>query len=85
MSAYEIPYDIFNLGYGSKTKLTELIQSIALYCEKEAITNFIPLFGEEIIRTNADITKAQEILNFNPKIEIEEGIRRFVEWYKSFY
>ena len=39
----------------------------------------------DVTKTSADISKAKKLLNFDPKVNIEDGLQRSVEWYKSFY
>ena len=85
MDSFEKPYEIFNLGCGNTRKLIDFIKFIELYCDKDANINFMPMQPGDVLKTSADITKAKKLLKFDPKIGIEDGLRRFVEWYKSFY
>jgi UDP-glucuronate 4-epimerase len=39
----------------------------------------------DVKETSADISKAKKLLGFEPKVDVEEGVKRFVEWYKDFY
>ena len=84
MNAYEKPYEIFNLGCGNTRKLIDFVKFIELYCEKEADINYMPLQPGEVLKTSADISKAKRLLNFNPKIGIEDGVLRFIEWFKGY-
>ena len=75
-------YDIFNLGESRTIELNELISLL----EKELDTNAIidrqlPQPGD-VPQTYADISKARASLHYNPKTQIEEGLRRFVEWFR---
>ncbi|MCD6471077.1 GDP-mannose 4,6-dehydratase, partial [bacterium] len=47
--------------------------------------NFLPLQPGDVLETYADITKAKKILGWEPKTEIEEGVKKFVEWYRKYY
>lgn len=85
MSSYKTPYEIFNLGCGNTRRLIDFVKIIEKYCSKEAKINFMPLQKGDVLKTSADISKAQKLLNFNPKINIEEGLFNFVEWYRNFY
>jgi len=85
LSSYEIPHEIFNLGCGNTRKLIDFVKFIELYCDKEADINPMPLQAGDVLKTSADISKAKRLLNFNPKINIEDGLQRFVQWFKTFY
>jgi UDP-glucuronate 4-epimerase len=76
-------FEIYNLGESRTTSLKELIRMIEGCLGKKAkILAMEPQPGDVSI-TYADITKAKRLLNYQPKIEMEEGIKRFVEWYKN--
>ena len=76
-------FEIYNLGESRTTSLKELIRMIEEYLGKKAkILAMEPQPGDVSI-TYADITKAKRLLNYQPKIEMGEGIKRFVEWYKE--
>jgi len=76
-------FEIYNLGESRTTSLKELIRIIEGCLGKKAkILAMEPQPGDVSI-TYADITKAKRLLNYQPKIEMEEGIKRFVEWYKN--
>ena len=76
-------FEIYNLGESRTTSLKELIRMIEECLGKKAkILSMEPQPGDVSI-TYADITKAKRLLNYQPKIEMEEGIKRFVEWYKE--
>ncbi len=76
-------FEIYNLGESRTTSLKELIRMIEECLGKKAkILAMEPQPGDVSI-TYADITKAKRLLNYQPKIEMEEGIKRFVEWYKN--
>ena len=50
---------------------------------KKAIKNMMPIQPGDVPLTYADTFKAKWILGYNPKVSIEEGIKKFVEWYKT--
>jgi len=76
-------FDLYNLGESQATSLKELIHLIEKALGKEArIERLEPQPGDVSI-TYADITKAKRLLGYQPKVKIEEGIKRFVEWYKG--
>lgn len=79
---YEGPhFDIFNLGENQTTTLSELISAIESALGKKAIIECLPEQQGDMPLTAADITKARELLGYNPQTKIREGIPKFVEWY----
>lgn len=78
-------YEIFNLGNNKPVKLTYFIECIENVLGKKAEKKMMPMQPGDVPKTYADIKKAKTMLSFNPKIDIKEGIKRFVEWYKQYY
>jgi len=77
-------YEIFNLGNNKPVELEYFIKIIENNLGKAANKNYLPLQTGDVVGTWADIQKAKNILSYNPKISIEEGIKRFVDWYKQY-
>ena len=75
-------YEIFNLGESRTTSLQELIELIARHVGKTPIIDVKPLQPGDVDITYANIEKARRMLGYNPKIDMDEGIRRFVAWYR---
>lgn len=46
--------------------------------------NYLPMQPGDVLETWANIDKAKRLLNYNPKINIEEGLARFVDWFKNY-
>jgi UDP-glucuronate 4-epimerase len=80
---YHTGYDVYNLGESQTTSLKELIQLIEGALEKKAIVDPLPPQPGDVSITYADITKAEQKLGYRPKVKVEEGIKRFVEWYQA--
>lgn len=74
-------YQIFNLGSSRAVELKYLISLIEKGLDKEARIKRLPEQPGDMPITCADITKSKEFLGYNPKVNIEEGIERFVDWY----
>lgn len=79
------PYEIFNLGNDRQIGLSYFIECIEKNLGIKAKKNYLPLQEGDLVNVQIDILKAKKMLNFQPKIEAEEGIRKFVEWYKNYY
>jgi UDP-glucuronate 4-epimerase len=81
---YEGPnFDIFNLGENQTTTLSELIAEIEKALGKKALIERHPEQPGDMPLTAADISKARELLGYDPRTKIPEGIPKFVEWYLS--
>ncbi len=76
-------YEIFNLGNSRPVKLLDLIRLLEDTTGKNAVIEFTDFKEGDVEMTFADILKADKMLKYNPKITIEEGLSRFVEWYKN--
>ncbi len=77
------PYEIFNLGEHHTTSLRELIDLIAKHVGKPAKIEPQPNQPGDVEITFADIDHARERLGYTPVFTMDEGIRRFVEWFRS--
>jgi UDP-glucuronate 4-epimerase len=74
-------FQVFNLGDGRDISLGYLLELIEETLGKKAKIRYCPPPPGEVSITLADISKAQSILNYKPKVSIEEGIPLFVRWY----
>ncbi|AEH45085.1 NAD-dependent epimerase/dehydratase [Thermodesulfatator indicus DSM 15286] len=79
----DFDYEIFNLGESQVTDLLTLIRLIEENLGKPAKIKFLPFQAGDVPITYADISKAKKILGYNPQVPIEEGIKRFISWYKK--
>ena len=75
-------FDIFNLGESQTTTLNELIALIESGLGKKAEILQLPEQAGDMPVTCADVTKARRLLNYQPQVPFEEGIKRFVDWYR---
>ena len=76
-------YEVFNLGESRTVELRELISLLEKELDTHAVIDRqLPQPGD-VPQTFADITKARELLGYNPQTQIEEGLRRFVEWFRG--
>ncbi len=76
-------FDIFNLGNNQPVEVLSLVQLIEKFLNKKAILKFLPLPKGEVIKTYADISKSQKILNFHPKTSFPTGMEKFLNWHSS--
>ena len=75
-------YEILNLGNSSPVTLKEMIQTIGEALGKEPKINQLPMQPGDVERTFADVSKAKELIGYEPKTSFKEGIENFVKWYK---
>jgi UDP-glucuronate 4-epimerase len=80
---YHKGFEIYNLGESQTTSLKELIRLIEEAFGKKANIEILEPQPGDVSTTYADITKAKRMLKYQPNVRMEEGIKRFVEWYKA--
>jgi UDP-glucuronate 4-epimerase len=76
-------YEIINLGNSDVVELRYLIRVIEQNLGKKAKIKELPDQPGDVPITYADISKARSFIRYNPQVKIEEGVRRFVEWYRN--
>lgn len=76
-------YNIYNLGESRVVPLMELIALIEKYIGKKAKINWQPPQPGDVSITYADISKAKKELDYQPKVNIEDGIQAFVKWFNN--
>jgi UDP-glucuronate 4-epimerase len=79
----EFGFEIFNLGESQTVKLSYLIELIETALGKKAIIDRQPAQPGDVPRTYADISKARTLLGYQPRVKIEEGIPKFVDWFRQ--
>jgi len=76
-------FEIFNLGESQTVTLSRLIELLENALGRKAIIDRQPAQPGDVPVTYADVSKARERLNYHPAVSIEEGIKRFVEWFNQ--
>jgi UDP-glucuronate 4-epimerase len=79
------PHRLYNIGNNRSEELTHMISLIEAACGREAEKRLLPLQAGDVRDTYADISAIHGDLGFTPATSIDEGIPRFVEWYKSYH
>lgn len=77
-------WEIFNLG-SKPVSLLSLIEEIEKNAKKKAEKVFMPIQKGDVLRTSADISKAKNLLDWEPKTSIDVGVSNFVNWYRQYY
>lgn len=76
-------YEVINLGNSKPLSLSDLIAHIETAVGQNAMIDRQPMQAGDVNITYADISKAKNLLNYSPKTENKEGLRKFVEWIKG--
>jgi len=79
------PYKIYNIGNNNPVELMKFIEVIEKVLGQTAKKNFLPLQPGDVLSTYADVDDLIEDVGFKPKTPIDEGIERFVRWYREYY
>ena len=79
------PYALYNIGYGAPVSLMAFIRAIEAATGKEAACEYLPMQPGDVPRTWADTQALLQATGYQPKVHVEEGVRRFVKWYRGFY
>src|SRR6266571_7517596 len=74
-------FEIINLGGSQTTRLVDLIELVEKNLGKKAVIEEEPGQPGDVVATCADVDKARRLLEYEPQVSVEEGIRRFVEWF----
>ena len=76
---------VYNIGHSEPVELMDFIRTIERVSGKKAIMQMEDMQAGDVVCTYADTTRLEEDFDFHPQIGVEEGIRRYYEWYKSYY
>ena len=79
------PHRIFNIGNRSNIELLYFIELMEINLKKKAIKEFLPIQPGDVEVTFADTKRLEEWINFAPQISIEEGVKKFTDWYLQYY
>ena len=79
------PWRIYNIGNNKKEKLMRYIEVLEQCLGKKAEKNFLPLQAGDVPATYANVDDLVQDIEFKPSTTIEDGIQRFVDWYRNYY
>ena len=79
------PWRIYNIGNNSSIELLDYIKAIENALEIKAQKEFLPLQPGDVIDTYADVDDLVRDFDYKPSTTIDEGITKFIEWYKDYY
>jgi len=79
------PFNIYNIGNNQPVTLRRFISAIESACGKKAKENLLPMQPGDVPATYADVDELIKDIAFKPSTSIEEGMMKFVEWFKGYY
>jgi UDP-glucuronate 4-epimerase len=79
------PWRVYNIGNTHPVSLTDFVAAIEKALGKRARLEFLPMQAGDVPDTAADINELVEKLDYRPRVQIDEGIRRFVAWYEQHF
>lgn len=79
------PYRLFNIGNNSPVKLMDMIRAVENALGQEAKKEMLPIQPGDVKSTYADVGSLEEVTGFKPTTSLNEGIARFVAWYREYY
>ena len=79
------PYRVFNIGNGKPVPLMDYITAIEKAIGIDAIKEFLPMQAGDARATNADMSRLDEWVGFKPNTSVEEGVAKFVAWYRNYH
>jgi UDP-glucuronate 4-epimerase len=77
-------YEIINLGRGEPVLLKDFVTIMEDLSGRKANVTPTPRLAADFLRNDADISKARRLLDYHPVVSVEEGVRRFWEWYREY-
>lgn len=79
------PFRVFNIGNNTPIELGRFIEVLETAIGRKARKNYLPLQAGDVVETYADIKDLEEMIGFRPSTPIEEGVARFVDWYRAYH
>jgi len=79
------PYRIFNIGAGAPADLAAYVDAFEAAIGQPAIREYVPMHPGEALDTHADASALAAWTGVRPKISLQEGVARFVAWYRDYY
>jgi UDP-glucuronate 4-epimerase len=79
------PWRIYNIGNNQRVELMNYIRAIEKATGKQAKLQLLPMQAGDVVATEADTSALEEATGFRPKTSVEEGVAKFVQWYRAYY
>jgi UDP-glucuronate 4-epimerase len=85
LSSSKAPWRLYNIGNNSPVVLMDYIKKIEKALNKKANKEFLPIQAGDVPDTWANVDDLVKDFDYQPKVEIDEGIENFVNWFKDYY
>jgi len=79
------PYKIYNIGNNNPVQLMRFINALESALGKEGEKIYMDMQPGDVLRTYADVSDLERDINFKPSTSIEDGLKKFVDWYIEYY
>ena len=79
------PFRIFNIGHHRPMEVILFVRMLEQLMGKEAQLNLLPAQAADVPETCASLDKVNAAIGYTPKIPLEDGLKQFVDWFKSYY
>jgi UDP-glucuronate 4-epimerase len=79
------PYRIFNIGNNQPVQLLDYIAALEKAIGKPARIDLLPMQPGDVVSTMADVSELERAVGFRPQTSVEDGVARFIDWYRTFY
>lgn len=80
-----VPHRLFNIGNHTPVPLRHMVEVLAQLTGRKVRCRLLPMQPGDVERTYADVTALREAVGFTPRTPIEEGLARFVDWYRAYH
>lgn len=84
-SASAAPYRIYNIGSEQTVELLRYIEILEECLGRKAQLEMLPMQDGDIPATEADVTRLAQATGYKPRVSVEEGVRNFVDWHRSYF
>ena len=84
-SRKEVPFEIFNIGSSRPKYLKDFLKLIEKNLSLKSKLKMLPLQPGDVHKTYADNKKLYKKINYKPQINVENGIKRFIDWYLNYF
>jgi len=79
------PHAVFNIGHNRPVEIGLFVQMLETLLGRKATVELLPPQPTEMLETCADLTRVHAAFGYQPKVPLEEGLRRFAEWFRGYY
>ncbi len=79
------PFRVYNIGRGAPVELMDFIRTLEKHIGKKAELNFMPIQAGDVEGTWCDVTSLARAVGYEPKVSLEEGLARTVDWFRGYY